>query len=402
MALINCKQLIAATLAGDQDYVRAHLPDALLWDGSGMNQDEGDDFAFLEDASSCVEQPSLTDTICDERGYNLLDLICEAAVGARERGETCRHLSATTLTLIMEKGASAGEPTLRMLFQPEEFETFMPFARRVQRFRRTIGMFGLAAFGFDPVDQTRVLHSQGWSVRRLYGVASIIHGDMLSRNIAGICAKLHPAFLKMLATSSQQSILRRFSQHMADQEDMMNSIRDNHAYRFLNTYLKTPGFERAVLRFAKGEVASKGEQDPIKALISYTVLLADDSDSQRMKAAGWLIAKGYKVIEANDGTQALKLFERNRSTIDLVLTDFGMPEMDGFNLAAKVREQGSQIPVIINTTPPIHPSLHQEANDLDVRLIAKFDEQLLLHTIKEVMETECASHHPRPSDPPAS
>ena len=378
-------QLIAATLAGELHTIRKEIPCGRIWDGSASKAYTEDDFAFLSDQETVLDDESLVDTITDERGYNLLDLICEQVTLGRLEETVPEHLAAVTLELIVNKGACAGDATLRMLYEAEEYATFMSFANRVQRFRRTIGMFGLAAFNFNSLGQTRVIASQGWSVRRLYGVASIIHGDMPSSNIASACFMLTEHFLHLLNEDQGPSDLRRFALNMAGREDMMNSIRDNHAHRFLTTMLKTPGFERQVQRHAGSSAQAAAEIHAFDRLISHTILLADDHSDQRMKIACWLIARGYKVIEAHDGREALTLFERCRSKVELLLSDFGMPEMDGFNLAAKIRESGSQIPIIINTLPPIHPSLHQEANRLGVSLIAKFDENLLLHNIREAL-----------------
>ncbi len=382
----NRADLIAATLSGDVALLQAQIPAGRFMTGTAPAAVEDDDFAFLDDPQDW-EPAAPVDTILDDRGYNLLDLICEAALAERSHGGRATWLAPTALDLIVIRGASVGAQTLDLLYPQQP--AFLGFARKVQRFRRTIGLFGLAAFGFADLGQSRLLLSQGWAIRRLYGMASIVHEDTLSANLVEACRLLHPAFLALLrADATGLSPVRRFAEHMAGQHELMNSIRDNHAHRFLTTLLKTPRFEAEVLRHALDATAPQAGIDAVHHYVKHTVLLVDDQDDYRMRVAGWLVARGFNVLEAADGAQALAHVHQEDAEIDLILTDFCMPELDGFNLAAQVRGRFPQLPVVIHTTPPIHPDLRDEANHLGVSLIRKHDEALLLVTVREALERE--------------
>lgn len=75
------------------------------------------------------------------------------------------------------------------------------------------------------------------------------------------------------------------------------------------------------------------------------VLIAED-DSNILKLMEIRLKKsGYNTITAENGVQALKLFNSER--IDLMIVDVSMPLMDGFELVRTVRESGSQVPAII-------------------------------------------------------
>ncbi len=70
---------------------------------------------------------------------------------------------------------------------------------------------------------------------------------------------------------------------------------------------------------------------------SGTVLLVEDEDAVRMFSARALREKGYKVIEASNGEDALELIIQG-TQFDLLVTDVVMPQMDGPELNKKVRE----------------------------------------------------------------
>jgi diguanylate cyclase (GGDEF)-like protein len=66
-------------------------------------------------------------------------------------------------------------------------------------------------------------------------------------------------------------------------------------------------------------------------------LVVDDSKAIRMHVCELLRQYQFKVLEAGDGEQALDILSRNRD-IKLVVTDYNMPKMDGFELTKKIRE----------------------------------------------------------------
>jgi two-component system chemotaxis response regulator CheY len=67
-----------------------------------------------------------------------------------------------------------------------------------------------------------------------------------------------------------------------------------------------------------------------------TVLLVDDSRVTREVIKLFLVGRGYRIIEATDGIQALRMLHEYHP--DLVLTDFDMPELDGLGLCEAISE----------------------------------------------------------------
>jgi len=81
---------------------------------------------------------------------------------------------------------------------------------------------------------------------------------------------------------------------------------------------------------------------------SLRVLLVDDDILVSMGAADMLLDLGHSVTEAQSGAHALKLLETD-SPFDVVVTDYAMPGMNGFELAQRIKEKNPKLPIILAT-----------------------------------------------------
>lgn len=77
-----------------------------------------------------------------------------------------------------------------------------------------------------------------------------------------------------------------------------------------------------------------------------TILLVEDEPSVRAIARGILTRAGYKVLEAEDGAAALRLFESTKEPIHLVLTDVVMPNMSGRELVEQLAKRKPELKVL--------------------------------------------------------
>jgi len=77
-----------------------------------------------------------------------------------------------------------------------------------------------------------------------------------------------------------------------------------------------------------------------------TVLLVEDEEAVRAFAARALASRGYSVVEAATGVEALSAIERNGGEVDLVVSDVVMPEMDGPTLLRELRRRRPELKVI--------------------------------------------------------
>lgn len=78
----------------------------------------------------------------------------------------------------------------------------------------------------------------------------------------------------------------------------------------------------------------------------YTILLVEDTDDTREFMRFLLELKGYKVIEAKDGFEAVKYAKQNHP--DLILMDMALPIMDGISATREIRklDEIKDIPII--------------------------------------------------------
>ena len=79
-----------------------------------------------------------------------------------------------------------------------------------------------------------------------------------------------------------------------------------------------------------------------------TVLVVDDESRMRKLIKDFLAQKGYSILEAGDGEEALKVFEENQSQINLILLDVMMPKLDGWSVLRQIR-QNSKVPIMMLT-----------------------------------------------------
>ncbi|MBX2829769.1 MAG: response regulator [Rhodospirillales bacterium] len=85
-----------------------------------------------------------------------------------------------------------------------------------------------------------------------------------------------------------------------------------------------------------------------------TVIIADDSESNRMVARRILQSEGYNIIEASNGQTVLNMLRRG-VTADLILMDVEMPDMDGLHTTRRIRHMSGPV----SQTPIIALSAHQ-------------------------------------------
>jgi two-component system, cell cycle sensor histidine kinase and response regulator CckA len=77
-----------------------------------------------------------------------------------------------------------------------------------------------------------------------------------------------------------------------------------------------------------------------------TILLVEDEDPVRAVNARALTARGYTVLEAASGVEALQIIEERGTSVDLVVSDVVMPEMDGPTLLGELRKLYPDLKVI--------------------------------------------------------
>ena len=103
-------------------------------------------------------------------------------------------------------------------------------------------------------------------------------------------------------------------------------------------------------RYLPNEGEEETRKEPVKKAATDltghgTILLVEDEEAVRAFGARALSARGYTVLEAANGAEALEVAEKN-DKIDLIVSDVVMPEMDGPTMFGEMRKRGIHAKVI--------------------------------------------------------
>ena len=82
---------------------------------------------------------------------------------------------------------------------------------------------------------------------------------------------------------------------------------------------------------------------------SGTILLVEDEEPIRDIAKNFLEMFGFSVLEAVNGREALDIYQKNAAEITLVVTDMGMPVMDGYELFSELKKLNPELPIIVTS-----------------------------------------------------
>ncbi len=82
-----------------------------------------------------------------------------------------------------------------------------------------------------------------------------------------------------------------------------------------------------------------------------TIMVADDDENIRLVLNKYLTAKGFEIIEAEDGEEALDLIENKKNIPDIIILDIMMPGKNGFEVCEHLRNHKvfSMIPILMLT-----------------------------------------------------
>jgi two-component system cell cycle sensor histidine kinase/response regulator CckA len=107
-----------------------------------------------------------------------------------------------------------------------------------------------------------------------------------------------------------------------------------------------PPFSDATAPKLAGALAAAEEARRTDLTGRGTILLVEDEEGLRVLNARGLKSRGYDVIEAGNGVEAIDALERQGGNVDLVVSDVMMPEMDGPTLFKELRKRHPDIKII--------------------------------------------------------
>ncbi|MFQ5329419.1 MAG: PAS domain S-box protein [Thermodesulfobacteriota bacterium] len=117
-----------------------------------------------------------------------------------------------------------------------------------------------------------------------------------------------------------------------------------------------------------------------------TILVADDEPYVREIIAEVLETLGYNVLQAEDGLEAIHLFEAHKKDIALAVLDVVMPYCGGMKLAKKIRSLSSSLPILFLTGYDKAHALGSEEMEESKILTKPVQLDALSHTIRQLLD----------------
>lgn len=118
-------------------------------------------------------------------------------------------------------------------------------------------------------------------------------------------------------------------------------------------------------------------------------LVVDDFSTMRRIVSGLLKELEYtRIVEADDGSTALKILESGASNITFVLTDWNMPVMDGLTLLKKIRSTPAlaHLPVLMITAEAKKENIVMAAQEgADGYIVKPFNAATLKEKIEKIL-----------------
>ncbi len=118
-----------------------------------------------------------------------------------------------------------------------------------------------------------------------------------------------------------------------------------------------------------------------------TILLAEDEASIRALNARILASSGYRVLQAADGEEAIRLFDAHRDEVRLALLDVVMPKLGGIAVMDHIRGVRPRVPVVFCSGYSNHESQARLVQERGLTLLRKpFAAEALLRAVREALD----------------
>jgi len=127
---------------------------------------------------------------------------------------------------------------------------------------------------------------------------------------------------------------------------------------------------------------------------SETILIAEDHEGLRELARETLANLGYEILIACDGEEAVRLFQSNRDSVDLLLLDVVMPKVNGPEAFARISAEKADVTVIFATGYSPEMALLQNAQERGLTILQKpYVPRELARRVRETLDRQPAKVH---------
>lgn len=120
-----------------------------------------------------------------------------------------------------------------------------------------------------------------------------------------------------------------------------------------------------------------------------TIVVVEDFDKVREIVVKDLQRLGYTVYDAGTGAEALRIADTIPGQLDLLLTDLYLPDLDGREIARRLRESRSELKVVLTTGQSRRVSETIQDIEEGLALLMKpFDREELAFKVRQVLDGE--------------
>lgn len=124
----------------------------------------------------------------------------------------------------------------------------------------------------------------------------------------------------------------------------------------------------------------------VQALTRATLLVVDDEEMVRRLAARMLVTLGYRVLEARDGHEAVRILQRDAHRVNGVLTDVAMPGLGGKQLGETIARCWPRVRVLyMSGFPGLRVVSEGSIGPTDPFIQKPFTEEQLGRRIRELL-----------------
>ncbi|HET9932287.1 MAG TPA: PAS domain-containing protein [Polyangiaceae bacterium] len=126
-----------------------------------------------------------------------------------------------------------------------------------------------------------------------------------------------------------------------------------------------------------------------------TILMADDEAAVRRVLRRMLERSGFRVIECEDGVQALAALERGAERVDAILIDRSMPGLSGEEVIARIAQRGIRLPILVLSG---HSSVELATPNVVAVLSKPITREALIYEIRRALDQYGAKREERRRD----
>jgi CheY-like chemotaxis protein len=104
---------------------------------------------------------------------------------------------------------------------------------------------------------------------------------------------------------------------------------------------------------------------------SQVILVIDDETTILEVTKSVLVARGYQVLTAENGLQGVALFKEHEEQIGLVITDAGMPGLDGIGVIRAIRDSKPDVPILLTSGSEGDTETRRRLDPINVKCLRK-------------------------------